>query len=273
MTQMTHSAKTKPAAIQHLLAVQIAGQGEDLVLFHGGRGSRNHWVRNIDALAAHFRVLAVDLPGFGESPNPPHKSDPDAYIDFVQLAFDGLDLSGGPLNLVGFSFGGAVAASLAPRLGSRLKRLSLIGPSGFGKGAGYPQELRTLKHSDRSPAAVREVIAHNLGLTMLSSFEAVTDEAVAIHQSNLARSRFNSHEVSIRNSVLGDISRLQCPVQVLWGERDRLAHPSVAARVEACRAALPSVRTDIVPGAGHWAQFENAPDANRLLLDFLRRQA
>jgi len=40
-------------------------------------------------------------------------------------------------------------------------------------------------------------MAHNLGLTMLSSPEAVTDEAIAIHQENLARSRFNSHGVRI----------------------------------------------------------------------------
>lgn len=246
------------------------GRGPDLLLFHGGRGSRNHWVRNIDALAAHFRVFALDLPGYGASPDALDKSDPDAYIDFLYGALETLDLSGEPFHVVAFSFGATVAASIAPRLGKRLKTLSLIGPSGFGRGPGYPRELRSLKGAEGSPAAVKEIIAHNLGLTMLSSPRAVTDEAIGIHQANLARSRFNSHKVSIRASVVSDLARVQCPVQILWGKCDRLAHPSVAARVDACRNALPSVRIDLIPGAGHWAQFENAPQANRVLLEFLR---
>lgn len=270
MSRMTSSGNASLAAASLELAVQVTGYGEDLVLVHGSFGSRNHWVRNIDALAAHFRVFALDLPGYGDSPAATHKSDPDAYIDQVYRAIGALELSGGPLNLVAFSFGAAVAACLAPRLGSRLNRLSLIAPSGFGQGAGYPRELRTLKSSDRSPAVIREVIAHNLGLTMFSSLDAVTDEAVALHQANLARSRFNSHQVSIRNSVISDLSRLKCPVQMIWGDLDRLAHPSVAARAEVCRSALPSVRIDRIASAGHWAQFENAQETNRVLLEFLR---
>ncbi|MBI4293245.1 MAG: alpha/beta fold hydrolase [Betaproteobacteria bacterium] len=252
------------------LAAHVVGSGPDLLLFHGGRGSRNHWVRNVDALAAHFRVFALDLPGYGESPDAPHQSDPDTYFDFLYGALETLDLSGEPFQLVAFSFGAAVAASIAPRLGRRLKTLSLIGPSGFGPGPGYPQELRSLKGTEGP--AVKEIIAHNLGLTMLSSRAAATDEAIAIHQANLARTRFNSHKVSIRASVVSDLKRVQCPVQILWGERDRLAHPSVAARVDACRAAVPSARLDLIPGAGHWAQFENAREANRLLLEFLREK-
>lgn len=241
-----------------------------MLLFHGGRGSRNHWVGNIDALAAHFRVFALDLPGYGESPDAPHKSDPDAYLEVLHGAIENLDLSAEPFHWVAFSFGATVAASLAPRLGTRLKKLSLIGPSGFGPGAGYPKELRSLKRVEGDPAAFKETIAHNLGLTMLSSREAVTDEAIAIHQANLARSRFNSHKVSIRASVVPDLGRVHCPVQIIWGECDRLAHPSVAARAEACRNALPSVRIDLIPGAGHWAQFENPSETNRVLLEFLR---
>src|SRR6059058_5768790 len=46
------------------------GHGEPLVLLHGGTGSWLHWVRNVDALAHDFRVLAPDLPGSGESASP-----------------------------------------------------------------------------------------------------------------------------------------------------------------------------------------------------------
>ncbi len=249
------------------LAAQIVGQGKDLLLFHGGRGSRNHWVRNVEALARHFRVFALDLPGYGESPGVADKSDPDAYIEALQKAIEDLELAPAPFNLAAFSFGATLAASLAARLGKRVGKLSLIGPSGFGPGPGYPRELRSLKGA--SPEAVDGIIADNLGLTMLSSREAVTDEAVVLHKANLACTRFNSHKMSIRASTVGDLARVQCPAQIIWGERDRLAHPSVAARAEACCKAVPTLRVDLISGAGHWAQFENAPETNRVLLEFL----
>jgi pimeloyl-ACP methyl ester carboxylesterase len=57
--------------------------------------------------------------------------------------------------------------------------------------------------------------------------------------------------------------------EVIWGGRDPLPYPDVQARVDAVRAAKPSARTDVIPGAGHWVQYE-APDAvNRVMLDFL----
>ena len=51
------------------VAVKTAGEGTAYILLHGGMGSWNHWARNIDALADHFQVRAVDLPGYGDSPD------------------------------------------------------------------------------------------------------------------------------------------------------------------------------------------------------------
>jgi pimeloyl-ACP methyl ester carboxylesterase len=57
-------------------------------------------------------------------------------------------------------------------------------------------------------------------------------------------------------------------VQVIWGARDALPYPDVQARVEIVREAKPGARVDVIPGAGHWVQYE-APDAvNRVMLDF-----
>ena len=58
---------------EHGINFAEAGSGPLIVLCHGGAGSHTHWTRNIDALSAHFRVRALDLPGYGES-DPTDKS-------------------------------------------------------------------------------------------------------------------------------------------------------------------------------------------------------
>ena len=53
------------------LAIRSIGQGPNLVLVHGGSGSRTHWFNNVEKLCASFTVITLDLPGFGESAKPP----------------------------------------------------------------------------------------------------------------------------------------------------------------------------------------------------------
>ncbi len=94
------------------------GQGPRMLLLHGGSGSwPRTWQRSIPALATRFDVLAPDLPGFGASPDVPQDIGPAAYVDLVHDRAAGRDGTG-PVHVVGFSFGGAVAAALAARLGS-----------------------------------------------------------------------------------------------------------------------------------------------------------
>ena len=52
---------------EHGVNFAEAGSGPLFVMCHGGAGSHTHWSRNIDALADHFTVRALDLPGYGES--------------------------------------------------------------------------------------------------------------------------------------------------------------------------------------------------------------
>src|SRR5438477_2153394 len=59
------------------------GAGPPLVLLHGASGSWTHWIRNVLPLAEHFRVLAADMPGYGESDAPPEPHTADALADLV----------------------------------------------------------------------------------------------------------------------------------------------------------------------------------------------
>ena len=113
------------------IAVQRSGQGPDVVLFHGGMGSWKHWVRNIDALAARFTVHALDHPAYGDSPSLPRETTGPEYLDLMYGIMGEMFPGETLLRLGGFSFGGAIAANLARRLGPRVTHLALISPGGF----------------------------------------------------------------------------------------------------------------------------------------------
>jgi pimeloyl-ACP methyl ester carboxylesterase len=108
-----------------------------------------------------------------------------------------------------------------------------------------------------------------LSALMLHSPAAVTEEAIALHRSNIARARFDSRKLSWRPILLENLPRLRCPVQILWGEYDSAAYPSVEARAALCRAAVPAAQIKVIVDAGHWAQFEKADEVNSDLLTFL----
>src|SRR6187549_209616 len=112
------------------LSKKTAGSGPPLVLLHGGMGSVNHWHRNFDVLAQHYTVHALDMPGYGESPTVSKDMPNDDYVALVADALDAT-VPEGSFRLAGFSFGGIISALCAARMGTRIEKLSLMGPGGF----------------------------------------------------------------------------------------------------------------------------------------------
>ncbi len=260
---MSASAPIREAGLPPL-ACHVEGSGPSLVLCHGGMGSHTHWQRNLAALSARFRVRAFDLPGFGDSPDVPDHVDPEGYLDWVGAEAAALP---GPIHLVGFSFGGAVAAAVAARLGPRIAALTLLGPGGFGNPVGRSISLQSMPRGG-SEAQRRKVIAHNLSRWMLARTPDPDDPVVDIQQRNIARARFDSRRISLQDNLPGNLARLACPVQIIWGADDPLAYPSIEERQQRCRAARRDIAFHTIPGAGHWVQYEAATAVNALLISF-----
>jgi len=248
------------------LNAHVAGSGSPMVLLHGGHGSWTHWDRNIDALAAHFRVIAFDLPGYGASPDVPKDMPVDDYVAWVADAVAAVAAEA-PIDLVGFSFGGALSARIAPGLGQAVRRVSLLGPSGFGARA--VTELEKLPPPGDGRRAA--IAAANLGVFMLAKSAALGDPVVALQLANIDGTRFDSRRVSRRTTMWDDLPRIAVPVQMIWGALDNLPLPSLAARAEECRKVRPDARIVIIPDGGHWIQHDRPDEVNRLLVDFHRR--
>jgi len=249
------------------LAVRSWGNGASLVLLHGGMGSWSHWCRNIAALAERFSVIAVDLPGYGDSTDA-GALDENAYIDWVAEVFDGLVENSAPAGLAGFSFGAVIAAGVAARKSAQVSRLTLLGPGGFGYRTGSSITLKKLPKGDADPRVVREITAFNLGQWMLSSVPDVEDPVIDIHLRNLARSRFDNREISASDRLVADLATLTCPLQLIWGGRDVLTFPSTRVRLDRCLAVRPDLEAEILPDGGHWVAYECADAVNSVLTRF-----
>jgi pimeloyl-ACP methyl ester carboxylesterase len=241
------------------------GEGPPLVLLHGGHGNWMHWARSIDALSARHTLLVPDLPGFGDSdplPGPVH--DPDRLERLVETVIGTLNqLVGGktPVALAGFSFGGLAAAFVAARR-PNIGRLALLGPGGHG-GARRPGAA-LIDWRTEDPVAMRRALRHNLEAHMLHDRGAVDDLAMAIHERACKATRFRSKAIS-RQALLRDaLAGYTGPTLLMWGEHDVTAVPMEVAQ----QLAHGEGHRDwcVIPGAGHWVQFERHREVNPLLL-------
>lgn len=241
------------------------GAGRPLVLIHGGHGSWLHWFRNIEALAADFSVFVPDLPGYGDSDRPPPNGGLRSMSGPVVRTLNHLIGVDTRFDLVGFSFGGLVAADVAaerPEIG----RIALLGPAGL-TGPRRPRgTLHAWKVAAQSGDAyfLEQAMRHNLAMHMLHAPAADIDSlAVWIHTDACLRTRFRSKEISRGGGLQSALEKTQVPTMAVWGEHDVTAVP------EQMGASLPSCSTQIVKGAGHWVQYERPDEINRLLKAWL----
>jgi len=251
------------------MAVHRRGSGPDLVLFHGGMGSWKHWVRNVEPLATRFTVHALDHPSYGDSASVARETTGPAYLDLVHALVVEMFPGEAPLRFAGFSFGGAIAANLALRLGPRVTHLCLVSPGGFPLRRFGERPIRSYKEAGDDETLFREICRHNLLVNMLSDPASVTEEAVDIQAGGVRRTRFDSRKVSAGGTLLGDLARLRCRIRLLWGEGDDSAFRPAKLLIGEIRDAVGMLDVHRIAKAGHWSAYENAPEVNRLMLEFL----
>jgi pimeloyl-ACP methyl ester carboxylesterase len=253
------------------LAYERRGTGEPLVLIHGIGSQWQIWRPVLDRLAAHREVIALDLPGFGDSPPLPGEDvvPPERFAAAVADFLDEVGVRSA--HAAGNSLGGGVALELG-RLG-RARSVTALSPIGFWTAREYGYSRASLRFS-RATARLLEpalpvLLATSAGRTVLSGqmmarpWQVPADEAVKAGR-NLAHSpgweaalegsgnwRFRDHE-------------LRCPVTVAWGERDRLLIPRQAERA---RRALPQARHVLLRGCGHVPTHDDPDQVAAVILE------
>jgi pimeloyl-ACP methyl ester carboxylesterase len=243
------------------------GQGEPLVLLHGGGGSWTHWLRNVEALAAAGRrVLAPDMPGCGDSAPPPGGGqDADSIMPVLSAGMRQL-IGEAPCDVAGFSFGGLVSGLLAAAHPGQVKRLVLLGAPGLGLRT-QRKPLAPWRVAD--PAVAAAAHARNLANWMLSRPESIDELAIALHGANLRRDRMQKRKLSLTPIMREKLPSLRCRLDAIYGEEESLYREGLARLPELLKGAPGFGELVLIPQAGHWVQFEQAGRVNEELVRLL----
>jgi pimeloyl-ACP methyl ester carboxylesterase len=241
-----------------------------LLLIHGSGAAGACWGPMVPALAAHHRVIRVDLPGCGQSPSARSYDVPDQAARVAALLDD---LSVRRVAVAGHSSGGWVGIALAEQRPDLVRSLTLIG-SGPSLDAVLPQPfvLRALLGPPLGPLvwAIRSDAWIRAGLRATAAHPVdIPDDLVAAVRGITYRTmrrvlRANSAYLAERTAP-DRLAALEVPVLVIFGAAEPRWDPVSAERQY---GAVPSARIEMLPGVGHLSILEAPETVSKLLLSF-----
>ena len=240
------------------------GRGVPVLFVHGFGGDLGNWLFNLDALAAHAPVIALDLPGHGQSdPRLPGAS-LEALAGFVARFLDHLDVE--RVHAVGHSMGGAIAARLALDHPQRVASVALVNSAGLGgeinhgytEGFVAAESRRELKPVVEQLFADPSLVSRQL-LDDLLKYKRL--DGVPVLLAELSRALFGGGRHAELPGVELEGSGL--PVLVVLGAQDRIIPAAHAAN------APPGARVVVWDDAGHMAMMERANDFNAALKEHI----
>jgi 2-hydroxy-6-oxonona-2,4-dienedioate hydrolase len=230
-----------------------SGGGPALVLLHGGYGSWTHWLKNVESLAARYRVLACDLPGLGESAD---VAKPYSAETLAAIVADGIERVAPAENVAmcGFSFGAVIGGHVAALMGERVSSLLLLGAAGLGLPR-KPLDLTRVEPGMR-PQEIADVQRGNLIKLMFGDARRVDELAVYLQNENTRRGRLDSRPIAFTDTLVHTLPKASARLGAIWGERDATAAGAIEQNFAVLRQLRPGVYCDIIANAGHWAQWE-----------------
>lgn len=235
------------------------GQGQALILLHGGYGSWAHWVRVVQPLSERFHVLVPDMPGFGQSDDPPVLTSEKIIAESLWVSVQALIGAHEHAIIGGFSFGGVIAGHLAGHMGERCDHLILVAPGGLGVPRGEMPEL-IRRTRDMSAMEIQNAHRRNLEILMFADHSLIDPLALFIQTRNTAKHRVKSRPISATDTLARALEALPTRVHALYGSEDATVGRYMPEREHALKRACPDVQIHVTPGAGHWLMYER-PEA------------
>jgi 2-hydroxy-6-oxonona-2,4-dienedioate hydrolase len=252
------------ASSTQALHVRRTGQGETLVLVHGYLGGSSQWGEEFQAFSPHMDVLAVDLPGFGESR---HLVSPDQIAGYAQCVLDCLEQHGvHSFNLLGHSMGGMVVQEMVRLAPQRVKRLVLYGTGPLGL---LPGRFETMARSrERLVEDGVDATARRISATWLLHREA-SPKAKALGDL-AAQASAQAAEAGLWAMERWDgraaLSQITQPTLIVWGDQDRSYQWP---QVESLWRGIPGAALAVLPHCSHALHLEYPALFHTLVLDFL----
>jgi len=243
---------------------KIAGEGEPLLILHGWGGSSGSWIEVQKILANNrFKVIVLDLPGFGKSISPPVPWSVKDYSNFVLKFIEKIGLE--KIILMGHSFGGRIAIKFSNLYPEKLKNLILCSSAG-------------IKHS----LTLGQKIILNLSLfgnflfskKLLKRFK---DVARNIFYSFLRKKDYAKAKGMMKETfqkVVAEDLRTELPeiktrTLIIWGQKDK-AVPLKDAYL--MKEKIPQSTLEILSKTGHTPNLEEPEKLAEIILNFIKTE-
>jgi pimeloyl-ACP methyl ester carboxylesterase len=259
------------------------GEGPVVLMVHGLSGSWQNWLENIPYFARDHRVIAVDLPGFGESEMPAEKISISRYADTIDALLDVLEIDQ-PVRLVGNSMGGFIGAELAIRYPARIERLVLVAAAGLSVETIRTQRQEGLRHraeniaffnigwvASRSPAITRRPRLRSAVLLLVTAHPDRLPSPLTYEQvKGSGKPGFSDALEALCNyPIRTRLTEIECPTFIVWGDKDRLVPLKDASVFEEL---IDGARKVIYEDTGHLSMLERPARFNADVHAFLQEQ-
>jgi len=265
------------------LASSSTGTGEPVLLIHGFGASSYSWRHIVAPLAQKFRVITIDLKGFGDSPKPRD----DAYSVYEQARLVRnfiLDNDLKNLHIVGHSYGGGVALAVSIYLAASNPELqkSLV----LMDNIAYPQELPEFVKVLATPI-LGPLLIHALPDTLQVKAllkkvyfddKLIPQSAIDHYAANLAKPNAKYATLTTARQIMpsdlqefsNNYASLRIPTLIIWSREDEIVPLSIGQRLH---ENLPNSRLVVLNNVGHAAQEEKPALLLPHLLDFLEAES
>ncbi len=259
------------AAGDHTMYYLEGGEGETVLLVHGFSVDKDTWNRFAKHLTPSYHVVAVDLPGFGESTRIQDGSYTiAAQVERLNKFAEARSLES--FHIVGNSMGGNIAGKYAVRFADKVLTLGLINTAGV-LHCPNKSEIAALLEKGENPLLIEteEDFDAMLEFTFvkLPWFPGVIKKIMA---KEWARNRSFNEMVTEQllaeaSDLEPDLPKIRARTLILWGDSDRLLDVSCAQVLE---KGLPSSSTVIMKDCGHAPLMERTKETAQHYLDFLQ---
>ncbi|HVF77840.1 MAG TPA: alpha/beta fold hydrolase [Solirubrobacteraceae bacterium] len=258
------------------------GAGPPLIFIHGLSGCWQNWLEQLPHFARDHRVIAVDLPGFGQSEMPAEQISISGYADMIDALMTELDIDAA--RVVGNSMGGFVGAELAIQHPARVERLVLVAAAGLSVETIRTERTTGIRHR------AENVVFFTLGHVASRSYQVALRKRlrgallliVAAHPTKLpgplaaqqvlgsGKPGFSDALEAMFHYPLRDrLEKIHCPTLILWGDKDRLVPLKDASVFEEL---IPDSRKIIYKDTGHVSMMERPARFNEDVRAFLQKE-
>ncbi len=241
----------------------IKGDGNKYVIILQGWGTKAEIYGSVaDALCDRYKVVTLDLPGFGESTEPREPWGVDEYRDFVLRFLKSLGIESGIL--IGHSFGGRVIIKMAAQKdsGFNIEKIVLVGSAGIVN----PKTLKTRIKVWRYKA-VKKLAGLKIAQFLFGSIIEEWKKKQGSEDYRNASPIMKQCLVKAVNENLKDLLPLiDRDTLLIWGDRDTATPLSDGKTMEAL---IPGAGLAVIPGAGHYSFLDNPVLFSRIINAFL----